>query len=74
MFCGKGPVTAEHVWPDWIVRRFPRTRIRVGLTGDPATSYTKKSIALTARAVCEGCNSGWMSDIENGFLMTVDRA
>ena len=64
-FCGGGQVTAEHVWPDWLVRLFPSTSIRVERSGGHALSYTQKSIKLTVRAVCEGCNSGWMSDIEN---------
>ena len=64
-FCGRGPVTAEHVWPEWIVKQFPITRIRVHRTARSTSSYPEKSIKLTTRFVCEGCNSGWMSDIEN---------
>jgi len=68
VFCGEGPLSAEHVFPEWIAELF---REHVG-TGDWGHSnsalkkvWFKPRLDVTAKFVCKGCNSGWLSEIEN---------
>ena len=68
VFCGGGPLTLEHVWPQWVRRDVysaatsfvhdfaPRTG-----TVDP---WSSQGIDITVRAVCATCNGGWMSALE----------
>lgn len=66
IFCSSSPVTAEHVWPSWLVDRFPRTKIRVRRwTASEILDYPAISIVTRVRAVCATCNNGWMSELEN---------
>src|SRR6266853_3297846 len=77
IFCSKAGLTKEHLWPVWatpllgnsraekhteqlfttqntVLIRPPRTKAK------PGNLRTKK-----LRVVCGGCNSGWMSALEN---------
>ena len=58
----------EHVWPDWLrdylppfsdladtERYSPGTRLQ---------RWQQPLLTTTVRAFCDGCNSGWMGDIE----------
>jgi hypothetical protein len=67
-FCPEIAVlTGEHIWSRWIgdlldvdkfliTQKLPDGRVR---------QYHKKKLDLKAKVVCSGCNSGWMSDLEN---------
>ena len=74
IFCGRtGKLSAEHVFPDWsqpyltsphgqgtherTILHADGTKDEVSHRGDPAT--------ITVRAVCEPCNTGWMSRLES---------
>lgn len=63
IFCGNAPVTLEHVWPQWLLRRYRVT----GLvrTGPRPVAFSKRSMEIAARCVCKPCNNGWMSELEN---------
>lgn len=73
IFCGRKPVTREHILPDWLNgTRNEVLRVRGEYSGGRAGSAplsrtweTDKLFDLKARIVCGPCNSGWMSDIEN---------
>ncbi|MBM0228216.1 hypothetical protein [Micromonospora sp. ATA51] len=69
-FCGatNRQITNEHIWPDWLRDYLPAVR-------QPGHSERWSSAAgrdrwrqpiLTAkvRVVCDGCNNGWMSQLE----------
>jgi len=64
LFC-KNPVdSAEHVWSDWILKELKPTqpiRIRIGKRSDRWSDTAK----MTVNCVCQKCNNGWMSDLEN---------
>jgi hypothetical protein len=63
-FCGGGKLTIEDPFPKWISRR-------LGVTGPATTSkagtplWHGKVLKVLIRAVCEDCNNGWMSRLEN---------
>lgn len=63
-------MTVEDVWPRWIVRQFPDTKITVtrqpnGRTDQPRLEYSQRTVECRASCVCSACNNGWMSDLEN---------
>lgn len=64
VFCGGGKLTIEDAFPKWIPRR-------LGVTGPATTSkagtplWHGKVLKVLIRAVCEDCNNGWMSRLEN---------
>ncbi|MEU8811101.1 hypothetical protein ACN6LI_001165 [Streptomyces violaceoruber] len=70
VFCGGAPVTNEHVYPRWLAEGFPekmRTgRAILGSYSDKSSFRRHSGRILTAqvKAVCEPCNSGWMSALE----------
>jgi hypothetical protein len=60
-------ITGEHVWSDWISTALgPR---RFTITRKEKDGQIKKwhpyELNQKARVVCNSCNSGWMSDLEN---------
>ncbi len=70
VFCGSdGSMTGEHVFPDWLSE--------IGLPLDPTLhmsgpiNRTGRDLGVRppfrqkVRDVCEGCNSGWMSQLED---------
>lgn len=68
IFCDGGPVTAEHVWPDWVRERlFPEVgsvRHVYAVDDEPRREWKAPPATLKARIVCGTCNHGWMGDLE----------
>lgn len=71
VFCGRRPVTAEHVWPAWLQRLLPEPLVlghvrTLELEGveQPSHGWEAPLFGQRVRAVCGGCNHGWMSDLE----------
>ena len=66
VFCGKRPVTREHVWPDWILSllcdNLTYTNVVVTREG---TTYTGTRPELKVKRVCGDCNHKWMSQMES---------
>jgi hypothetical protein len=70
IFCGRTPLTKEHVVGDW-ARRFadsdqrPILQLcdREGEARDER-EWTARAYDRQARVVCASCNNGWMSDLE----------
>ena len=69
VFCsGDGPFTAEHILPEWTARLLGVQRLQVQATrGDDLvkTWQAVGTFGTTVKRVCAGCNSGWMSELEN---------
>lgn len=67
MFCGGGPVTKEHVWPEWIGQELSKLSSEPfrGTRGEggAATRWKTRTLDVTVRRFCKPCNSGWMSVI-----------
>jgi hypothetical protein len=72
VFCGRTPVTREHLWPDWL-RREANIRLpfeyRIEQEHDGVETrditFTTPPFTNTVKAVCTNCNGGWMSATED---------
>ena len=72
VFCERNrKLTREHVWPQWVRSSLDhpagpgtatRTVIRAG--GREEWSYRARPANVVVRSVCEECNGGWMSELE----------
>jgi hypothetical protein len=66
-FCdrsGHSKITREHAWPDWLGKGHKLIHSRKNYaTGEKSEWLTAKG--LVARGVCEECNTGWMSQLED---------
>lgn len=76
IFCGGTPLSKEHIWADWLRDYIPRTSKRTdhnvsivagfdfekskGKVNRPGDPHSQR-----LRVVCEACNNGWMSNIQN---------
>lgn len=75
LFCENNANSPEHIFPDWYNRRVPTDRIsKAGVLetwygmNAPLAQYSIKRGKITnrtVRVVCESCNTGWMSRIED---------
>jgi hypothetical protein len=70
IFCGGAPLSREHVVPEWFRKLVGISEVRPGSvthhTPGDATEIDFEAIPVsrTARVVCERCNNGWMSQLE----------
>ena len=72
-FCGrtKGPLTKEHVWPQWVSRLLLRRHdadhfVHRRAVGDSIVdNWKSRDLDVTTRTVCSDCNGGWLSELEN---------
>jgi hypothetical protein len=61
-------MTGEHLWSAWMGRLYPRSRFNVRERDhfqNILREHPMKSLDIKALVVCEPCNNGWMSDLEN---------
>lgn len=78
IFCGYGgKLTSEHIWGAWVTDHVPRTmnkhqfaNILVSRPGEPEPPNVRiragDPLSSQVPVVCGPCNSGWMSQIQNG--------
>jgi hypothetical protein len=68
-FCDSiAKMSAEHLWSEWMGRLFPKGGITVRqITHDGTISreWASSKINIKLPVVCEPCNTGWMSRLEN---------
>jgi hypothetical protein len=67
LFCPTTKLSREHLWPHWICELFPRADYAHDITERSENrKHHKIQNSLTKRfpCVCEKCNNGWMSDVE----------
>jgi hypothetical protein len=78
IFCGGRGLTKEHVWPKWLRGALdpsittPRHFYSTSGFGR-RRSYTHRSGSIESRRmriVCERCNTGWMSRLQNNEGVT----
>ncbi|MBB5985295.1 hypothetical protein HNP60_001269 [Sphingobium sp. B1D3A] len=73
-FCGNGTATKEHIWPRWAAQLLPddASHYRTAFAGkalSPTELLSHKEAqggvkTITIRTVCQKCNGGWMSQLE----------
>jgi hypothetical protein len=73
IFCGKGSLTHEHVWADWLKRYIPKDMpeyTSLSAIVHPTHSELKRKKhsgdiqSRRLRVVCQSCNNGWMSQLQ----------
>lgn len=71
IFCGGTKMSAEHIWPQWAARRVAHTGVHAvrsyaHIEGQLPLEHQsdQRAYELKAKVVCEVCNNGWMSKIE----------
>jgi hypothetical protein len=75
--CGFCPetanITGEHLWSDWFGRGLGDSRVRVTreVASGEVKQWTKKKLDEKANVVCQGCNNGWMSDLEGKTKLVI---
>jgi len=70
--CGitSSPASREHVFSDWLLQEFD-PNVSMGLfrmLGDGSRRQVRDEIKLASfrlKEICECCNNGWMSNLEN---------
>jgi hypothetical protein len=72
IFCGRGDrkISGEHLWPRWIRTLFPEGELVVDYlrhTGRRRRWPVRRldDTGVQINDVCQGCNEGWMSALEN---------
>lgn len=67
VFCGAAAGNAEHVFPDWLSKEFGYRDSTVVMEREGGATHTwqSKIFQHKVKSVCQGCNNGWMSEIEN---------
>jgi hypothetical protein len=67
ILCGApGPLTKEHIWPDWYSELKPERRYSLeSIHGDEPPTYREAtSLDLKPRVLCKPCNNEWGSTLE----------
>ncbi len=68
IFCAAPASSKEDAWPLWLLRKIGKdrpARIDAERGTQPLRSWRVVDTGLTVRFVCEPCNNGWMSELEN---------
>lgn len=67
VFCGGDKLTREHVFPDWISNLYGKKPgwNEFSHNNEVVRKFPEKLFQHKAKIVCESCNSGWMSDLED---------
>ena len=77
IFCeNEGNLSKEHLWPDWLSKMYIRkgdekhnfgsqTYLDKKMINDGVYQRPGHLFSLKNRVVCQTCNNGWMSEVEN---------
>jgi hypothetical protein len=71
LFCGGRPVTLEHAVPEWLLRElgtFGSEGRMQAWFGPAEASREWVGSEIKAKAVCNDCNHGWMSQLETAAI------
>jgi hypothetical protein len=79
VFCGRSPVTNEHIFPRWLNRYLGADRrqqleleqARYGEGGFDRV-YPSLGINFRIRKVCAQCNNGWIANLEAESIDVLD--
>ena len=70
IFClREAKMSGEHIWSDWMGKLLPAKSRYYMRHLDPVTKtesrWQSSGLDMTTKVVCEPCNNGWMSQLEN---------
>ena len=78
VFCGGGPLTKGHIWPEWMQQILPPKKHHLQFTGQIASIAPGAPVKQRLRQghagqrkprnTCSACNTGWMSNIERDAI------
>jgi hypothetical protein len=79
IFCGGGPLTGEHLLPDWLREVLPFEDLivqlrQIGRDESDRHEREKRPFREKTRFVCQRCNNGWMSALEAASRPVLERA
>lgn len=68
LFCGRTgqKLTAEDVYPRWL-RKALNIKGPITFESDSGVQRSAPTLEVRLREVCEGCNNGWLHDLERAF-------
>jgi hypothetical protein len=64
VFCEATPLSAEHIWPEWLGEFFKSRGAKQWRYSHGGRHRISGGWDLTVKRVCGPCNFGWMSQIE----------
>ena len=77
MFCDGRASTKEDAWPLWLVRMFPEppggVSVEAERKGTVLEPWRQRGHFMKIRYVCQSCNNGWMSALENEAKPLIQR-
>jgi hypothetical protein len=68
VFCGGPANSREHAFPEWVISLFRNqgaATIIAERDGDGPREWHGINASIKVKRFCHGCNTGWMSDLEN---------
>ena len=68
VFCGGPANSREHAWPEWVIALFrnqEEATIIAERDGEEPREWHGINVSVKVKRFCHGCNTGWMSDLEN---------
>jgi hypothetical protein len=68
IFCGATADDKEHLLPRWLQEVLPSDQTVIHtrqVGGEKTPPWSRKPFREKAKFVCEGCNQGWMSELES---------
>jgi len=75
MFCHEKASTKEDAWPLWLTKRFPTSstaHMDAELGGRKLPNWPTAKPRLQLKWICQSCNNGWMSRLENSAKPIVE--
>jgi hypothetical protein len=71
IFCSNQAGSREHIWTKWVLERQDFGPFCLKRAGAAEVNLNK--IELTTKSVCEKCNNGWMSELEQKVKPILER-
>ncbi len=68
IYCGGKAGSEEHVFPQWLRERFTGSGTldhKVNIDAQIRIKQGVKDVRVVVRSVCNTCNTGWMSELQN---------
>jgi hypothetical protein len=70
VFCGRAPVSREHVWPQWLLKALRGAFESVEVVRERDV-HELSSPEIMVNRVCRPCNEGWMERLESAVRPTL---
>jgi len=71
LFCSNAADSREHAWPQWLIEIFSsdeHVEVCAERLGEGLRAWRSRRPELVVKHLCERCNNGWMSNVENAVI------